>query len=166
MVTGATDWPRVTGAVVHCDNGASWHPTMHTHQDHHHPPLAWRRLLTPAPWWRVYALCGLCHDEYHTLLNRYVKLGGPPPYDERRRYQTVVRRWVEEAWVNRPVGRLPYTLTDPFGPNPGGTVSGQSEPGVEPTEDAQEAPKPEVPRQPGTGATLPGGQRVATDEAK
>lgn len=108
----------VAGGVAFCSNPATWHPTIHTRQDHHHPPLAWRRTMTPASWWRVIPLCGLCHDEYHTLLNRYVKLAGPPPYEERRRYQTYIQRLVAEAWVERPVGRLPYTLTEPFGPQP------------------------------------------------
>lgn len=106
----------MTGDVAFCSNPATWHPTIHGTQDHHHPPLSWRKLMEPERWWRIIPLCGLCHDEYHTLLNRYVRLAGPPPYEERRRYQVFIQRLVAEAWTERPTGKLPYTLTEPYGP--------------------------------------------------
>jgi hypothetical protein len=85
---------------------------MHTHQDHHHPPLAWRALMVEEPWWRIIPLCGLCHDEYHTLLNAYIHalahgLDRPPDV---RTYSAYLRPIVLEAWTHRPSDKPPYTL--------------------------------------------------------
>lgn len=172
------DEPKVLGAIVFCANPATWHPTMHAHQDHHHPPLAWRKLLpAPAPWWRIVPLCGLCHDEYHTLLNRYVACGGPPPYAERRRYQSFIQAKVAEAWANCPAGRLPYTLTVPYGPTmeepmTDTTINQPEQVTEQPASDgAVQVNEPQGDVTVNTGgqddaSTAPGGQPVATDEAK
>lgn len=105
-------------AVVHrCSNPARWHPTMHTHQDHHHPPKAFRAVLLAADpgvdqsWWKVIPLCGLDHDETHDLLNAYVHARGVPPMSLRRSYSPYVRALVAEAWEHRPSDTPPYTLT-------------------------------------------------------
>lgn len=103
--------------VHQCSNPATWHPTLHVHQNHHHPPLSWRRDMLAADagldqtWWRIIPLCGLCHDEYHTLLNSYVRNGGWPPYAERRTYSRFIQALVEQAWVRRPSDKPPYTAT-------------------------------------------------------
>lgn len=102
--------------ILHqCSNPTSWHPTMHTHQNHHHPPLSWRRELAEQgrvdePWWATIALCGLCHDEYHTLLNAYVRAGTTPPYEVTRTYSVYLKKLVAQAWERRPQGKLPYTV--------------------------------------------------------
>lgn len=95
-----------------CSNPAKWHPTMHTNQKHHHPPLAWRTLLKDADqsWWVIIELCGLCHDEYHTLLNLYVRYKGTPPLSLLRTYSPYVRALCTQAWENRPVLGTPYTV--------------------------------------------------------
>ncbi|MCA1571982.1 MAG: hypothetical protein LC798_17055 [Chloroflexi bacterium] len=102
------------GAIRRCANPAGWHPTLHTINRHHHPPLSWREKLTEGgddgAWWRVVDLCGICHDETHTLLNLYVKAGGVPAWSVRRTYSPFVRDLVSEAWAKRPTGRLPYTI--------------------------------------------------------
>jgi hypothetical protein len=100
--------------IYQCANPATWHPTMHCRQQHHHPPLSWRRDMAAAgptdeSWWRIIPLCGLCHDEYHTLLNGHVRAGGPPPYAERRTYSLFIQRLVAEAWASRPSTKPPYT---------------------------------------------------------
>ena len=171
----AAEW-ALAGNITVCSNPATWHPTIHTNQDHHHPPLAWRRLMTPDPrWWDVIPLCGLCHDEYHTLLNRYVKLGGRPPYDERRRYQTFIQRLVTEVWAERPSGKLPYTLTEPYGPTTeesmSDTTNNQPETvNEQPVADgAVQVNEPQGDVTVNTGgqeAEVPGGARIASDEAK
>ena len=104
-------------AVHECTNPTSWHPTLHCHQKHHHPPLSWRRDILAADaevdqsWWRIVPLCGLCHDEYHTLLNAHVRVAGVPPYVDRRTYSLFVQRLVAEAWARRPPGKPPWTHT-------------------------------------------------------
>lgn len=114
----------VRAVIYSCTNGAGWHPTLHTKDDHHHPPQSWRRnILAQEPnaaqaWWRIIPLCGICHGEYHTLLNLYVRVGDIPPYAERRTYSPFIRVLVAEAWDRRPGGKLPYTLTTD---QPGGT---------------------------------------------
>jgi len=89
---------------------------MHTRQGHHHPPLAWRKIYVSEDaredrtWWRTIPLCGLYHDEYHTLLNRYIKLGGVVGGREVKSYSRYVRTLVKEAWDKRPVTKQPYTI--------------------------------------------------------
>lgn len=103
--------------TVHlCANGAGWHPTLHARQSHHHPPTAWRKLLLAADpevdqsWWRIVPLCGIDHDEYHTLLDAHVRARGVPPASVTRTYGRFVRALVAEAWQHRPSDRPPYTL--------------------------------------------------------
>ena len=101
------------GKVYECDNKASWHPTLHTINMHHHPATAWRKLYpanADTSWYELLPLCGICHDEYHTLANIYVYLGGPPPYVVLRTFSLYVRAKVAAAWVKRPVPKPPYTL--------------------------------------------------------
>ena len=101
-------------APVTCANSAGWHPTLWVVQRHHHPALSWRRELLRADpdcdtsWWRLDGECGLCHDAEHTLLNMYVRAGGPPPWDVRRTFGLYVRAKVDEAWRRRPPV-TPYT---------------------------------------------------------
>lgn len=99
-----------------CSNPASWHPTLHSHDRHHHPPLSWRRdILAADPdadqsWWAVIDLCTLDHSEYHSLLDSHVRASGVPPYSLTRTYGRFVKALVAEAWANRPPGRPPYTI--------------------------------------------------------
>lgn len=99
-----------------CSNPASWHPTLHAKQDHHHPPLSWRTVILAADpnadqsWWTVMPLCGLCHQEYHTLLNAFVHAGGFPPWTTLRTYSPFLRNLVEVAWIKRPNDKPPYTV--------------------------------------------------------
>ncbi len=102
-------------AVHYCSNPAKWHPAMHTHQDHHHPPKAWRALLEAEPsvdrsWWALLPACGYDHDELHTLLNAYVHAGGVPKLTG---YSLWARKLAAEAWKHRPSDKPPYTLTSP-----------------------------------------------------
>lgn len=103
--------------IYKCSNPAQWHPTMHTRQKHHHPPLAWRRVIlnqngnADDSWWRLIDMCGLCHDEYHTLLNAYVKLGKAPTGPEMRTYSPYIKNLVAEVWKHKPEGKLPYTIS-------------------------------------------------------
>lgn len=100
------------GETFRCSNPASWHPTMHAKQEHHHPPLAWRSLYDASAarlWWHLIRLCGLCHDEYHTLLNLFIHYDGRPPWALRRSFSPYVSALVAEAWKNRPVPKPPYT---------------------------------------------------------
>lgn len=101
-----------------CSTGTSWHPTLHMVDKHHHPPLSWRREMVAADptvdqsWWTVLPLCGLCHSEYHTLLNDYVRRGEPPPWEVRRTYGYYVRDLVWQTWEHR-VAKRPYTYVHP-----------------------------------------------------
>jgi hypothetical protein len=100
--------------IKKCTNPAGWHPTLHMTQKHHHPPVAWRKLMRGTyDWWQIIELCGLCHDEYHTLLDLHVRFGAVPPGRELRTYSLFIRRLVAQAWADRPPGRPPYTLTAP-----------------------------------------------------
>ncbi|MCA1569285.1 MAG: hypothetical protein LC798_02975 [Chloroflexi bacterium] len=102
-----------------CANPTDWHPTLHTIQRHHQPPLSWRRAIlnydpeADQSWWRVIPLCGLDHDEYHTLLNAYARADGTPPYAELRTYGLFVRALVAEAWARGrvPGQRMPWTAS-------------------------------------------------------
>lgn len=58
-------------------------------------------------WWAILPACGLDHDEYHTLLDGHVRLGGVP---DQTGYSRWARKLVAEAWAHRPAGHLPYTL--------------------------------------------------------
>lgn len=105
--------------IYKCENEAKWHPTLHTRQRNHIPPTSWRRdILAADPnadqsWWYEADNCGLCHDEYHTLLNRYVKLNGPPPWEEIRTYSYYVRDRVALTWLHRVKDqKMPYTVNN------------------------------------------------------
>lgn len=99
-----------------CANPASWHPTLHTIQRHHHPPLSWRdklRAANPAvdqSWWKVVPLCGIDHDEVHALLDAHVRFHGVPPWALRRTYSVFARKLAAECWASRPSDSPPYTL--------------------------------------------------------
>jgi hypothetical protein len=62
-------------------------------------------------WWRIIPLCGLCHDEYHTLLDLHVHYNAVPPRSLTKTYSIFIQKLVAEAWAARPEGKLPYTLT-------------------------------------------------------
>lgn len=86
---------------------------MHAHQDHHHPPKAWRAVLEQSPpvdrsWWSILPVCGLDHDEYHALLNAYVHAGKTPDLTG---YSRWARKLAAEAWQHLPSDKPPYTLT-------------------------------------------------------
>lgn len=102
-----------------CENPASWHPTLHVIEGHHHPPSSWRLLLlaldpdVDQSWWRIVQFCGLDHGEYHTWLDAHVRARAVPPASLGRTYGRYIRSLVAETWEHRPVGpRLPYTLVD------------------------------------------------------
>lgn len=101
-----------------CSNPASWHPRLHTKQDHHVPPKSWRLVMlqlnpdVDQSWWTVEPLCGLCHDEWHTLLNAFVHAKGEPPKSVTRTYSRYLLAQVHQVWANRPPdGPTPYTLS-------------------------------------------------------
>lgn len=95
------------GMIYRCTNPASWHPTLHTINRHHNPPTSWTKLSGGAS--QIIQLCGVCHDETHTLLNEYVRAGSVPTWEIRRTYSIYVRQLAQKAWDERPNDKPPYT---------------------------------------------------------
>ena len=93
--------------IVYCANPAGWHPTLHRNESHHHPPKSWTTNNGVDS--QILELCGLCHNEYHALLNEYVRAGGLPSYQVRFTYGAYIRARVQECWDGRIVGKTPYT---------------------------------------------------------
>jgi hypothetical protein len=94
-------------AIVHCQNPATWHPTIHRNESHHHPPKSWTTNNGATS--KILELCGICHSEYHALLNEYVRAKGLPTWEIRRTYSPFLRPLVQECWDNRTIGKTPYT---------------------------------------------------------
>lgn len=80
-------------------------------QTHHVVPLAWRKRGAPSISEATVAVCGTTHDSIHNLLNIYVENGGPPDWPTRRQFSHYVRCLVEDAWDNRPKGKLAVTAS-------------------------------------------------------
>lgn len=93
--------------IVFCDNPSGWHPTLHRNESHHHPPKSWT--LNNGATSKILELCGLCHNEYHALLNEYVRAKGLPAWEIRRTYGLFIRTVVQECWDKRIEGKTPYT---------------------------------------------------------
>lgn len=96
-----------------CSNPVRHMPRVHLAEKHHHPPTAWRKLMTDTDqsWWRTVPLCGNCHDgQYHQLLDHHVRAGDVPAASVTRTYSRYVRALVAEAWANKPPGKPPYTM--------------------------------------------------------
>lgn len=92
-----------------CSNPAKWHPTLHRTEVHHSPPRSW----TPddGASSELMTICGLCHNEIHSLLNEYVRAEGTPTWSVRRSYGVFFQRAAEKAWEKRGP-RTPYTTTE------------------------------------------------------
>lgn len=95
--------------IRQCSNPAQWHPTLHTSNKHHNPPTSWAKLNGATQ--EIIELCGICHDETHTLLNEYVRAGSLPGWDIRRTYSVFVRQLAQAAWDKRPSNKPPYTVS-------------------------------------------------------
>lgn len=95
--------------IVRCDNPAEWHPTLHRNEGHHNPPRSWTTDDGASS--RVWDICGICHNEIHSLLNEYVRAGGSPSWQIRRSYGPWIRERASEAWVARRTDKpkMPYT---------------------------------------------------------
>jgi hypothetical protein len=97
-------------SVIHkCSNPAKWHPTLHTSNLHHNPPRSWT--LDDGKSSTLVRLCGICHDEVHTLYNEYVRRKGVPPWDVLKTYSPYVRELVETGYSLRIPGKTPYTVS-------------------------------------------------------
>lgn len=94
--------------IVHCDNPATWHPTLHRNETHHNPPRSWTTDNGASA--MLWETCGTCHNEIHALLNEYLRVKGLPSWDTRRTYGPWVRERAAEAWADRRLDKpLPYT---------------------------------------------------------
>lgn len=94
--------------VLLCANPASWHPSIHRLEKHHHPPRSWT--LDDGDSSEIIPLCGLCHNEYHALLNEYVRAAGTPVYEVIKTYSFYIRALVKVTWQNRIEGKTPFTV--------------------------------------------------------
>lgn len=93
-----------------CTNPATWHPTLHRKEEHHHPPKSWTNDNGVNS--RIITLCGICHNEYHALLNEYVRVRGVPSWDVRKTYSPFIRNLVTECWDTHIPGKTPFTTVD------------------------------------------------------
>jgi len=82
-------------------------PEAHALAMHHILPKSWGGPDTAT---NKVALCPTTHENIHKLLNRYVKLGGVPPWWFRRSYGTYARELATRAWDQRPSDKPPYTM--------------------------------------------------------
>ena len=98
--------------IKFCANPATWHPTIHRDEKHHHPPRSWTDDDGDSS--EIIPLCGLCHNEYHALLNEYVRHNDTPPWEIRKTYSVFIRNLVAEAWKMRIPGKTPFTFADPI----------------------------------------------------
>lgn len=94
--------------TIRCSNPAKWHPTLHRIEVHHHPPKSWTNDGGKSS--KLIKLCGLCHNEYHALLNEHVRARGIPDWSVRRTYSPYIRKLVAQAWTRRNPTRMPITV--------------------------------------------------------
>lgn len=74
-------------------------PRVLTHDDHHIVPKAWGGKDVQA---NLVAVCPNVHRLVHTLLNRYKKVGGIPPWSYRRQFGPYVRKLAQQGWDQMP----------------------------------------------------------------
>lgn len=84
-------------------------PEVHALCTHHILPKSWGGGDEPTN--RV-VLCPSTHENIHRLLNRYVRLGGVPPWEDRRIYGVYARDLAARAWSQRPSDKPPYTVQE------------------------------------------------------
>lgn len=84
-------------------------PEVHAFCTHHILPKSWGGPDTVA---NKVVLCPSTHENVHQLLNRYVKLGGVPPWSVRRIYGVYARDLATAAWDQRPSDKPPYTIQE------------------------------------------------------
>lgn len=83
-----------------------YHTPEPTNFDRHHIlPKSWGGANTAD---NIAVICQTTHENIHTLLNHYVRLGGLPPWEIRSRYNSFVRDLAQRAWDQRG-SYTPYT---------------------------------------------------------
>ena len=87
---------------------SSWHPTLHRVEGHHNPPRSWTTDDGASS--EILTICGLCHNEIHSLLNEYLRHDGTPPASVLKTYRVWYRKKADEAWQRRRTDKpVPYT---------------------------------------------------------
>lgn len=92
-----------------CQCVKNHNPLPHTVQVHHVVPQSWLKKGAAPTTSETVPLCGTAHDSIHQLLNEYVHHNGRPPWAVRRRFSPYLRQLAEDAWANKPSGKVPYT---------------------------------------------------------
>lgn len=88
---------HVLGEGCECVQNHS--PRNYVPNDHHILPQSWGGRTVKA---NLIRICANTHTATHHLLDEYVRAGGDPGWEVRRRYGILARELAARAWAQRP----------------------------------------------------------------
>lgn len=91
-----------------CACVAEHSPAAYVPTRHHILPQSWNGPTTTA---NLVTLCPSSHTAVHRLLDEYVRAGGDPGWEVRRRFSAFQRDLAARAWAQRPAEPTITSLT-------------------------------------------------------